>query len=128
MQEKVRNINEMKEGRDSSGRFVKGVSGNPRGMPKLVGGIRELAQSKCPEAIEELIAIMLNPKERTDHRIRAAEIILDRGLGRPEQAVRAEVRQIRDVADLGDGEIAALLVAAGVAPEEGRSDITDPVH
>lgn len=70
--------------------FAKGQSGNPGGRPKLVGKVRELAQEKGEAALRLLIEIMENTNEPTETRIKAAEKVLDRGFGRPAQAVTGE--------------------------------------
>lgn len=70
--------------------FAKGQSGNPGGRPKLVGKVRELAQEKGEAALRLLIEIMENTSEPTETRIKAAEKVLDRGFGRPAQAVTGE--------------------------------------
>jgi hypothetical protein len=42
--------------------FVKGVSGNPGGRPKVLGDVQELARQKSPEAITTLGNIMHDEK------------------------------------------------------------------
>ena len=68
--------------------FQKGRSGNPGGRPKIAADVRALAQSHAPAAIEELARLMLQA-ERDETRLKAIELLLDRGYGRPVQAVEA---------------------------------------
>ena len=65
--------------------FEKGQSGNPGGRPKVELKMRELAQSKGPDAIDKLIEHM----EGDDARLAqtAAIALLDRGFGKPAQSV-----------------------------------------
>jgi hypothetical protein len=97
-------------------RFQKGQSGNPGGRPKIVGEVQQLARQHSAEAIETLVAIMQNEKAPPAARVHAANSILDRGYGRPPQAViNANVASKRAL-DYTDDELAAI-IAAGV-PEE----------
>jgi hypothetical protein len=78
--------------RNELGRVVKGSALNPGGRPKLPAELREVAQAACPQAIQTVIALL-------DHRdpkiqLRAAEILLDRGYGRPVQALEAKVESV----------------------------------
>jgi hypothetical protein len=73
--------------RDSSGRFPKGVSGNPTGKPSDLKEIAALARSRAPEMIGVLAAIALDKSATEFARIAAANAILDRGLGKPSQAL-----------------------------------------
>ena len=76
---------EQPENREASGRFAPGASGNPGGRPKDEHGIAELARSHAPEAMERLVAVMRSKDERVS--LQAAMAVLDRGFGRPKQAI-----------------------------------------
>lgn len=65
--------------------WKKGQSGNPGGRPKDDHEIRELARSHCREAIERLAQIVRG--EDVKAAVAAANALLDRGYGRPAQAV-----------------------------------------
>ena len=61
-----------------------GQSGNPSGKPKDTIG--PLARKHGPEAIRLLLDIMRNARDQ-GHRIKAAQIILERGFGKPREAL-----------------------------------------
>lgn len=69
--------------RDSTGRFLKGLSGNPGGRPRVVLAVRDQAQQHGEEAIEVLAEIMRQADAPPAARISAASEILNRGYGRP---------------------------------------------
>lgn len=76
-------------GRDPvTGRFVKGYGGG--GRPKMPEELKEAFQFAAPEALEVLKRILLDESAQHRDRIRCAEIILDRGYGKPVQAVDLE--------------------------------------
>lgn len=86
--------------------FTKGQSGNPGGRPKVAAEVKELAQQHGREAVETLVRLM-REAEKDEVRVRAAESLLDRGYGRPTQAVTGEGGGpvefvIRDVAKEGE--------------------------
>lgn len=78
------------ENRTASGRFAKGVSGNPGGRPKQSEDVVEACRAKSAEAIQVLSEIMMNKNAKDTDRIRAAEAILDRAWGKPYQAVEID--------------------------------------
>jgi hypothetical protein len=115
--------------------FKSGVSGNPGGRPKrpqtiearrIILGVREAARELTLDAIDTLAAVMKDPKAPAAARISAAVALLDRGHGRPHQAV-----DVKDEVDLGlltDGELyeldRILSRAALPAPDSGRREMT----
>jgi hypothetical protein len=65
--------------------FAKGQSGNPHGRPKEENEVKQLARKHSKAAIKRL-AFWLesdNPKAS----VSAAQVLLDRGYGKPAQAV-----------------------------------------
>ncbi len=72
----------------ATGRFLPGNSGG--GRKPLPEDLRDRFQTAGPEALDMLLAVMRDKKARAADRIRAAEIILDRGWGKPRQAVEID--------------------------------------
>jgi HEAT repeat protein len=68
-------------------KFVKGQSGNPGGRPKALIEVQALAREHSPSAIATLAKIMEDDSAPAAARIAAACAILDRGYGRPPQAL-----------------------------------------
>ena len=65
--------------------WQKGQSGNPGGRPKIAAEVKAEAQKYTAEAVETLVRWMRSDDPQAS--IRAATALLDRGCGRPEQAV-----------------------------------------
>ena len=115
--------------------FKPGVSGNPGGRPKtpqtievrrIILGVREAARELTLDAIDTLATIMKDPKAPAAARISAAVALLDRGHGRPFQAV--DVKDGVDLGLLSDEELYtldAILSRASVpAPDPSRHYLT----
>jgi hypothetical protein len=73
----------MANGRPGNPSWVKGVSGNPSGRPRMVADIQALARAHTTEALRTLVDCLRDPK----HKVAAATALLDRGWGRPVQAI-----------------------------------------
>jgi hypothetical protein len=56
-------------------------------MPKAVTEIRSLARSHTRTALNVLVAVMRNTKATPPARVAAANALLDRGWGKPTQAI-----------------------------------------
>lgn len=81
-----------------TGRFAKGNSCGTGGKAKLPEELREAFRGASEEALETLIDVMRNGRRDAD-RVRAAEIILERGYG------KAVVMELPSVQDNGGGVI-----------------------
>ena len=86
----------MPANRTATGQFTVGKSGNPSGRPKVPQEVREAIRAACPEAVETLIGIMRNVKEKTPYRLEAAKILLERGYGKPEAMSKVELTTTED--------------------------------
>jgi hypothetical protein len=82
---------EQRRGRGSGGvtgrGFRPGQSGNPTGRGRATLEVRDLARTYTEEAVRTLAAIMRNGRSPTAARVQAAHELLDRGWGRPVQAL-----------------------------------------
>ncbi len=73
--------------RDALGRFPKGISGNLSGRPKSLQRVRVYAERFDEEMIDVLVSIARDPRAGAGTRADAADRVLNRGPGKPVQAV-----------------------------------------
>ena len=81
------------EGRNESGQFQKGVSGNPGGRPKRTQAEQkaiDMMKEATPEMVELVLGIARSDKSSFYAKLQAAELILNRSMGKPETYLRVE--------------------------------------
>lgn len=75
------------ENRDKAGRFQKGKTGNPGGRPSIPQEFKDLALKYSVPALKKAIEIMQDDENKTADKLKAIELILDRGIGKPTQTL-----------------------------------------
>ena len=101
--------------RTATGQFAKGSSGNPGGRPKRTPAEQkaiEMMKSATPEMVELVLGIARSEKASFYARLQAAELILNRSMGKPETYLKVEN------ADESQEEAALSLLALLGASEE----------
>ena len=71
--------------------FQKGQSGNPGGRPKILADVRELARAHTASAMDALVQIVEDENAPPAARVTAANSLLDRGYGKPEAKIDANI-------------------------------------
>lgn len=87
--------------RNDRGQFV---SGHHMGRPMTPEELRTRVRALCPTAVDVLSSIVASNGAKESDRIRAAEVLLDRGYGRPAQSVDVSGSGIPQVVIVGDVE------------------------
>ena len=88
----------------SSTSFQPGTSGNPGGRPKGLSDVIALAREHTELAITTLVDIAKQTKAAPAARVAAASALLDRGWGKPAQAIQATTTSASAVVMLGKGD------------------------
>ena len=88
----------------SSTSFQPGTSGNPGGRPKGLSEVIALAREHTELAITTLVDIAKQTKAAPAARVAAASALLDRGWGKPAQAIQATTTNASAVVMLGKGD------------------------
>lgn len=92
----------------NNGQFPKGRSGNPGGRPTMPSELRLKCRELTTKALETLEAAMTEG-DSTASRVRAAELVLAYGWGKPAERVSLEAAEPeRPLARLTTEEVAAL--------------------
>ena len=91
----------------TTGRFVAGNRANPGGRPALPVSAKDRLVSMLPNALDTLQQLINDESAKPEVRIRAAEIVLDRNLGRAVTPIMAEV-----VSDKKDMTLSEMIAAA----------------
>lgn len=89
-------------------KFAKGMSGNPKGRPKVEGAIRELCRKHGKEAVEVLIGLMKDAENEAVRKA-AADSLLDRGYGKAAQVITG-----------ADGEKLSLSISIDLGGTNGK--------
>jgi hypothetical protein len=125
----------MAKGSLRSTSFKPGVSGNPHGRPKrpetiearrVVADVKAAARELTLDAMETLKNAMVDQRAPWSAKITAAIAVLDRGWGKPEQTVSANVSVIDQMTD--DEQKALLAALAALRTAEEDKPVLRPKH
>lgn len=111
-------------GRDANGRLMKGHHGVPgSGRPKgLAARVRQLVNfDKAIETLQEIAWGRLAPSARMADRIKAIEILFDRGHGRPQVTV-----DIKEGSSTNRERVRAMSFGELMAAVEGMRQLAEP--
>lgn len=97
------------QGRDEKGRFTRG-NASTGGRPKLPEELKQAFREAAPEALAVLREILADKNARPADRIRCAEVILERGYGKPAQEVSLSTQE-------GGASEVGIIMLPAVAPD-----------
>lgn len=113
----------IKPERDSKGRLLPGHSLG--GRKKIPAEVREILEVGTVNAAKFLVDVINNTSEKTENRIRASEIVMDRIYGKPKQQVDALIdTQVSTQVDFSSLTVEQLLKLANIDKEENVIDVT----
>jgi hypothetical protein len=75
------------ENRDKTGKFIKGVSGNPGGRPTKAKEVKELAETLSIPSLTKAFAIVENENSKDSDKLTAITLILAYAVGKPTQTL-----------------------------------------
>lgn len=105
--------------------WEKGKSGNPSGRPGGLAEVNWKALKACPRIMDELIELALDRGIDNKVRITAMKEVLDRGLGKPIQALRIEDSITKEPSKMATNELEILLQGGiDILKEELKQQIT----
>src|SRR5262249_47184230 len=102
-------MNEIAMGKAGNPKWLPGVSANPGGRSRELAELQNAARLKAAghagEAIAYLVKVMRNEAEATPHRLRAAEQLLNRGLGLPQTQVDIDIVLRKKIGEMSLDEL-----------------------
>lgn len=112
--------------KDKSHYFQPGNNMNPTGRPKVVAHVRELARKYTETAILTIADIMNDENSSASVRLAAANTLLDRAWGRPEQAIQVSNTDSKEleVEKLTTAELKRMLYES-LKPYKPTEEITE---
>lgn len=99
------NGNGEKKQRNEKGQFVAGNKGGP-GRQALAPEIKDMLMPLGKTSVDALKKVLEDPEAKDSDKLRATEIVLDRLLGKPQQAVELDAKNIPQVIFVGGDKIA----------------------
>lgn len=83
--------NSVSQNNKKTGRFEKGVSGNPGGRPKIPDQVKEMFKAATPAACQLLIDMMKDEAQKPELRVDCANKIIERTYGKPTQPIDGDI-------------------------------------